>query len=222
MFRKILPLCLSIFLLAACNNNAEPAKSETPSDSTGSSEEVVAGMQLNMHFPELQQYFQSQDSTFHSAGFHESELVEKDDSSDLPLDTALLRKYKPYLLFNDDSTLALDMVSYNFYPEVKNGKMKMQEIGPDFEVSMLYLKPKKQKRLLFFGSSGGSVLDAKWLDHSTVLIAGAIDWENGDSLRPVVWRFDAAEKTWQEFRYPEMIKAAWHNYPKKITELNRP
>jgi hypothetical protein len=220
MHKNLIPLFLLI-LLAACNNNAKPSVEDIKEDSTEiTSEPTPAIPQMEIVFPDLNQYLGSQDPSFNPSSFQAGEPVEK-DSAMLAMDTALFRKYKPYLLFNADSTLALDLVSYNYYPQVKNGKTVMSEIGPDFEVSMLYLKPKKQQRLLFFGSSGGTVLDAKWQDATTVLIAGAIDWENGDSLRPVIWKFDATGNTWQEFRYPEMIKAAWHLYPKKDYELNR-
>jgi hypothetical protein len=50
-------------------------------------------------------------------------------------------------------------------------------------------------------------------------MAGAVDWNNGDSLRPAVWKYNAVEKTWQQYIYPQMISADWSKYGKRLYQL---
>lgn len=215
---------LSIYILAVsglfvigCSNSTEPKPTEEDSTIV---EEAPATEPMNLLFPDLYQYFQSQDPSFTSEGFEEGETSVLPDSSDFKMDSAGLKIFLPYLLFNADSSYALDPVSYNFHPQKRKGKIKMQEMGPDFEAAIIDMKTKDRKRLLFFGPSGGAVLDAGWKNDSTVVMAGAIDWNSADSLRPVLWKYNVRERILQPFIYNKKIRANWSGYPKKIYELN--
>ena len=206
------------FSLTACNNSTPEVEPEQE-DST----DVVVeqqGLQFNTVFPELHQYFLSEDTSFSPTDFEESESRVKGPDLDLPVDTTELRRYSPYLLFNSDSSLALDAVSYNYLPVKKGGVSRLAEQGPDFEVSLVNFKTGKKRRLLFFGASGGSFLDAKWQNDSTLLMAGALDWNDANSLRPVMWRYTVPTGEWQQFTSTRIIQANWAGYPKKPYELN--
>lgn len=218
MKNSIYILSLFYFIVVGCSNSTD---SKPPADDSTVIEEAAALQPMNLTFPELYQYYKSQDSSFIAEGFEEGETVVKSDSAALKMDSAELKTFSPYLLYNADSSYALDLVSYNFGPERQNGKIVMQEMGPDFEAAIIDMKKKERKRILFFGPSGGAILDAKWIDNSTAVIAGAIDWSGADSLRPVMWKFDTKDKTLQQFTYDKMIGADWSRYPKKIYELNK-
>jgi len=211
-------LALTSFFVVACSNSTDP---KPPADDTTVIEEAAALQPINLTFPELYQYFKSQDSSFVAGGFEEGETVVKPDSAAFKMDSAELKTFSPYLLFNADSSYAIDLVSYNFYPQKRKGEIKMQEMGPDFEAALIDMKTKDRKRLLFFGASGANILDAKWIDYSAAVIAGAIEWNGADSLRPAMWKVNTKEKTLQQFTYNKMISADWSRYPKKIYELNK-
>ncbi|RYZ37639.1 MAG: hypothetical protein EOP49_31550 [Sphingobacteriales bacterium] len=207
------------FLMAACSDNADTYTQEN--DTVSVEIEDLPPTLLDQSFTQLFWYFKEQDSSFDASLFDEGTAAVLREAYQADLDTAMLRQYKPYLLFNADSSYALDLVSYNFLPEKKKGKTVMEEQGPDFEAAIIDLKQNLRTRLLFFGSSGGAVLDAKWENNHSVMIAGAIDWQNADSLRPVAWRYNVLDKSLQQFHYPKMINADWSKYPRQLFELNR-
>lgn len=202
--------------LASCSNSADTDK-KTTIDSTDFEVEVVM-LPFDQSFPELNQYYTTQDSSFDAGKFEPGEVLIKENTG-LALDTSEFRIYKPYYLYNADSSFALDLVSYNYLPVERKGKTLMADQGPDFEAAIIDLKNKERSRLLFFGPSGATILDAKWTDASTVIMAGAVDWNNGDSLRPSVWKYNAVEKTWQQYIYPQMIRADWSKYGKRLYQL---
>ncbi len=201
---------------ASCSNSADTNQSSGVD--TTDFEVEVAMLPFEQSFPELNQYYSSQDSSFDPEKFEPGEVLIKENSG-LALDTSEYRIYKPYYLYNADSSFALDLVSYNYLPVERKGKTLMADQGPDFEAAIIDLKNKERSRLLFFGPSGTAILDAKWIDASTVVMAGAVDWNDGDSLRPAAWKYNAIEKTWQQYNYPEMIRADWSKYGKRLYQL---
>ena len=210
-------LFLLIFLLS-CSNSAD---TETETADTAVAEELEQTVSMTVLFPELFQYFNNQDSSFRGDGFESGEAIVKKDSLNYKVDTSQLKKFYAYLLFNADSSYALDLVSYNYDLVKRNGKMIMQELGPDFEASIVDIKNAERKRLLFFGPSGAGILDAKWEDATTLVMAGEMNGTPHDSLRPVMWKYNVKDKALQQFNYPNLIKARWSQYPKKVYELNK-
>ena len=58
--------------------------------------------------------------------------------------------YKPYLKYSPDSSMFIDLDSYNLALEKdKNGQQVAIESGPDTEVSLVNIKEKKKTRLVF-------------------------------------------------------------------------
>ncbi|MER3498619.1 MAG: hypothetical protein C4308_08310 [Chitinophagaceae bacterium] len=160
----------AIFLFTACNNDASSNGNEEDSSS------VVIGprestLLFSAEFPELYDYIFERDSSLAKqvAMAQPAALI---DSVESKLNPAEYNSFKPYFIYNTDSSFAIDIVSYNFVITKKRGKRWLEPAGPDSEVSLLDLKQKLKKRILFFGPSR-VVLDAKWKDPQRLLVAVA-------------------------------------------------
>src|SRR4051812_47807467 len=96
-----------LFILSSCNNNSVD-KHENRNDS-----EPVKRT-FNDLFPRLNKFLHEQDSTFSPELFEEAATIDIPDSTALGIEEGELLPYYPYLLFNSDSSFALDMVTYNY------------------------------------------------------------------------------------------------------------
>jgi len=212
--KTILFFVPSVLFFASCNSNTERSDNENTTDTVSTvSEETVPALEEN--FPDLYNYLQSQDSSFSMQGFEGGVIRQKADSLDDKEDISGLKLYYPYFLFNADSTMALDLVTYNYVASQKDGKTILDEAGPDYEVALIDFKTGKRKQLLFFGTTG-TVLAAKWKDPNTILMVGATEWQDADSLLPVIWKYELPTKSWSEFRYEKMIKGDVTGYKKPL------
>ncbi|MFL5809505.1 MAG: hypothetical protein ACJ749_08280 [Flavisolibacter sp.] len=213
-FKSLVSTTLVVICFASCSNNSKTVHEETKPDSTTvTTDETIPDLEET--FPGLYNYLHLQDSSFSTTGFEGGEIGQKPDSSDRKQDTSGLHLYYPYLLFNSDSSMALDLVSYNYVAHLKHGKTELEEAGPDYEVALIDFKTGRRKQLLFFGTTG-TVLDAKWQDANTILMAGATQWKGGDSMLPVLWKYELSTRSWFVFQYERMISADWSGYKKSF------
>src|SRR6476620_2915680 len=106
-----------LFLLLSCGNNASTVSEETV-DTVETS--VSINVRLQEHFPNLFAFYQQQDASFPKAGFEGGELERKDSLISTPIYKSQLLPFRSYLVFNDDSTKAIDFVSYNYVLVNKN------------------------------------------------------------------------------------------------------
>jgi hypothetical protein len=182
-----------------------------PSDSLLTEEALP---QVDILFPELDSFLLSADSSFSIAGFEGGETEIKNDSADRSFTENQIEPFLPYLVYNGDSSYAIDLVSFNFVPSTRKGKTRLDAVGPDFEVNLLDLKNKRRRQLLFFGTMG-AVLDARWQDNQTVLIMGANEIAGKDSLRPVIWKYVVPTGSWSVYTYEKMVPADWSSFRPK-------
>ena len=212
--KSFIGLCIAswMFVLASCNNSSSN-KVSTVEDSGYT---IPYFTEL---FPTLNDYLHVQDSNFSPELFQEAAIIDVPDSISLKVETKDLQPYYPYLLFNNDSSYALDLVTYNYIVENKNGIESMEEQGPDYEVGIIDMKKKERKRLLFFGTMG-TVMDARWEGLNNIIMAGPIEWTNGDSIRMEVWKYNVNDKKLKKFSYPELIHAEWHKFPQRWMKKN--
>ncbi len=204
----------SILLFASCNNSAD---TETNNGDTSAVETEETTFSVNEEFPGLFTYLQSQDSSFSVDKFEGGEMDTKDSLSRMKIDTAQLRPFRPYLIYNSDSSKAIDLVSYNYVLSNKKGKTVIEQGGPDTEVAVLDLKNNTRKRILFLGSAG-TVLQAKWDGDNTIAIVGAEEVEEG-KIKPSVWKYDWTTGKMELYQYPDAIHANIKDYTEK--GLNR-
>ena len=209
-----LSLIGSLLFFASCNNNAD---TKANNDDTTAVETEETTFSVNEEFPRLFIYLQSQDSSFSADKFEGGEMDTKDSLSRMKIDTAQLRPFRPYLIYNRDSSKAIDLVSYNYVLSNKKGKTVIQQGGPDTEVALLDLKNNTRKRILFLGSAG-TVLQAKWDDDNTIAIVGAEEVEGG-KIKPSIWKYDWITGKMELYQYPDAIHANIKDYTEQ--GLNR-
>jgi len=203
-------------LFASCNNNSDTESGKEDS-STVEVEETYA---VDKEFPQLASYLKSQDSSFSANKFEGGEMETKDSLASIKIDTTLLASYRPYLIYNNDSSMAIDLVSYNYVVSNKKGKAVIEHGGPDTEVALLDLKNNTRKRILFLGSSG-TVLQAKWDDDKTVSIAGAQEVEGG-KIKPSVWRYNLTTGVTGLYQYNDAINADINDYAEQWLKSKLP
>lgn len=218
--KQLFSCLLIVATLGACSNSTS-SETTAPIDSTGTDEvDERPALPAVALLPGVMNYLEKEDSSFQPTLFEESGSGSMSSVQGRAIDTARLAPFRPFLLFNSDSSFALDLVSYNYVPVQRNGATRLEEGGPDFEVAMINFRKGQSKRLLFFGSSGASVFEGAWKDGS-VWIAGATDWNNSDSLRPILWRYDPVADELQTYTYPVKIAADWSKYPTITARVKR-
>jgi hypothetical protein len=195
-------------LFASCNNNSNTGNSKEDSSSVEVVDETPYS--VNSEFPQLASYLKSQDSSFSADKFEGGEMEIKDSVPATKIDDNQLAPYKPYLIYNSDSSKAIDLVSYNYVVSHKKGKAVIEHGGPDTEVALLDMKSGTRKRILFLGSSG-TVLQAKWEDNNTIAIAGAQEVED-EKIKPSIWRYDLSTGKMELYQYSDAINADIKDY----------
>lgn len=207
---KRLSTLLLLTTLVACTNQSEPPVSKedgvaaeretTPSPGSPSS---------NPAFPSLFRYFSEQNSRFSPGKFEEAGTSRIDTSAALPVDEEQVTPFYPYLLYNSDSTYAIDLYSYNYVITTRNNKTVAEEGGPDTEVALIDLKNKTRKRV-FFGGTSTAVYDAKWAsDRSFLLATGEmISSQSAETygVQPELLLYDMAQGVVKHFLYPDTLQ----------------
>lgn len=202
-------LTLAVFI-GACTNRAETETPEPDETQAIPKENVVSEAQvLQQSFPRLFDYLGKEDASFTSDKFV--------SMGNRPLDTLKaqpvgkkLQPYYPFFIYNADSTLAIDLYSYNSVPVRRNGNIGFEKGGPDTEVALVDLKNNTRQRI-FFSGPGTSVLEANWQNNETVLLAGGEE-VGANALKPVVWKISLPAKSAEIFQYPDTLQASSGGY----------
>lgn len=208
--RKQLGLALISVLLAACNNTDNVVKTGKEQDTL---EEAVVDSELaavKQSFPQLFQYLKKQDSTFSEDSFLLAGENKVESIPPAPIDSARLKPFQKYFIYNSDSSLALDLYSYNYIAITSNGQSRMEEAGPDAEAAVIDFK-KGIRRRIFFGGPSQMLWDAKWTKPDELLLIGAES--HGDSaVIPTIWQVNLKDTAMQVFAYQGEIKADMSGY----------
>lgn len=197
-------------VVAACNNSDSVAKNVTNTDTL---QEVVVDDEIavvRQSFPQLFQYLKQQDNTFSEDSFSLSgeDVVEPIDPT--PIDSTHLKPFQKYLIYNRDSSLAIDLYSYNYLVTNQDGQSRLEEAGPDSEAAVLDLK-RGTRRRVFFGGPLQTLWDAKWTGLDELLLIGAE--AHGDGiLIPTIWKVNLRDSSMQVFAYQGQVKADMNNY----------
>jgi hypothetical protein len=114
--------------------------------------------------------------------------------------------YGPFLKYSPDSTQFIDLDSYNIdIKKDSKGRFTGNELGPDYEVSLVDVEDNTRTRLAFLGP-GGSIEDALWLDNNTLVLMGVQDNEKNGKT-PTLWRFHVPTKTFYIYEIPDTTMA---------------
>lgn len=200
---------LAISLCTACANNSDTESVNTDT-ATAQSEADLSQLSpearlVQTAFPNMYMFLEGQDPSFDPANFAETE-----GGTDEPLPPRFfppeeLEQFKPYLVYNTDSTKAIDLVSYNYIIDKKDGQQILTGAGPDTEVGVINLQNNMRTRI-FFAGPGTIMREGKWLDSTTVLLGGAETLSN-TAIRPFLVRIDLKEKSLQKFTYADSVRA---------------
>lgn len=199
-----------IFFLGSCTNNAENnTVNENPVVPVSEAVEEGKNLDLQQSFPSLVQHLQKQDSSFSTTKFTEGESSPITDVQPQTMEESL-KAFAPYFIYNKDSSLAIDLYSYNYILRKKEGQKTLEAAGPDTEVAIIDFKKNTRQRVLFAGPST-IILDAAWTSADELMITGAETIED-EKIKPLLWKINLAQKNKQLFSYPDTVKAAAYSY----------
>jgi hypothetical protein len=200
-----------LLIVISCNNEAKNT-SETGTD-TVETEYPVSQIDFEKTFPALTGFIRSEDSTFQPYTFSNPDEMELDSFTPHKTNRGFFEEYGQYLLYNADSSLALDLVSYNFVIDKKDGQEQLKFAGPDTEIGLITIKDSSRKRMLFLGASG-MVLDGKWDTQGNIILAGGQD-AGDERFQPLVWKIYPGNNRMEVMQYPGTIKVNLENFFKE-------
>jgi len=207
-------ILVAALLIMVCSCNSAPDKKAAPApgvseDSTVEVIDTVLTKETISFFNRsgYENYARGIDKDFDWSRFH---MVDswKDDTVQQKTyqpDKSFFALYGPFLKYSPDSSMFIDLDSYNIsLSKTASGELEGREEGPDTEVSLVDLKAKHKKRLVFLGP-GGSVEDGGWLDNDNLVLIGLQDDPDGNSKIPVVWKYHIPTHTFFLFQSPDSI-----------------
>lgn len=204
-----------LLLMMACNNAAE-TKPEIE-DTAQLEEEVIEAApeieNVKFSFQQLFSFLEARDSSFNSDQFQPVIVDSIKLMPAQPIDEVSLKPYYPYLVYNSDSSKAIDLYSYNTILVEKNGKVVSEAAGPDTEIALIDFKNKTRQRLLFVGPSS-VINDGKWLNDHVISIAGG-EMVDNEKFKPEVWLFDIHANTMKVLGYSDTLQVNIADYKKQ-------
>ncbi|HEX2533500.1 MAG TPA: hypothetical protein VHK69_07185 [Chitinophagaceae bacterium] len=215
-------------ILAGCTNNNEGSNASADIENADSiateteSPDARGAAALAARFPGYLGFLKAEDSAFQAASFEQGA---QDSLPVLPYypigEEEKYSKLKHLLIFNADSSLALDLFLYNaeVLPGDTGKGYKLPE-GPDTEVGLIDWKKKTRRRVLFLGSAG-AVVDGAWVAPDRFVLAGA-ETIDTDQLKPVLWQVNLADSSIQTIFYPDTLRARLHAYKNPQLQQQRP
>ena len=199
---KRILLFITISFLVACNN--EGTSTESGNDTVlGQTEASPIIAQVQKTFPQLFLFLKSGDAQFAADSFYETGEVKLSGAPAQPLDEENILKYKKWLIYNKDSSLALDLYSYNFIINNKEGDPHLESAEPDTEIALVDFKNKTRKRIYFSGPSY-TIWEGAWVQNGEAVLAGAEIKGEGKRV-PLFWYIHFAEGTIQMLEYTGIV-----------------
>jgi len=196
------------FFAFACTNNAGTKSEGIDTVAASAEDEKLLSPEDRMvqtAFPNMYQILKGQDALFDPALFEETEGGYGTPPPARFFPPEELEPFKPYLIYNSDSSKAIDLVSYNYVLDKQDGKAVLEAAGPDTEAGIINLKNNMRTRI-FFSGPGTVMREGKWLDSTTVLLGGAETISN-TAIRPFLLKIDLNDKSLQRFTYADSVQA---------------
>lgn len=203
--KPIIAAIVIAFFTIACSNSAGTGEASVDTAALANTPLSPEVQLVENAFPNMYQILKGQDASFDPALFEESEGGYGAPPPPRFFPPEELEQFKPYLIYNKDSTKAIDLVSYNFIVDKKDGTQVLEPSGPDTEAGIINLKDNMRTRI-FYSGPGTIMREGKWLDSTIVLLGGA-DKLSGTAIKPFLLRIDLKEKTLQRFTYTDSVRA---------------
>ncbi len=202
--KKWITFFITVFLIGCANNDAKQNKSENENDSL-ITEGSGANNWRDNTFKELYSFYKNYDSSFTADSF---ELSQQSTFVDHPAEAIDVNKLQPFsklISYNTDSTFGVDLFSYNYLPGKIGERVYVEAGEPDMEASLIDVKKKEKKRLLYLGPSY-ILFEAQWLNKNEMVIGAAeIIFEN--KIKPLLWKINPTERTLEMYSYQGVIKS---------------
>jgi hypothetical protein len=197
------------FFFYACSNEAARPEEETvePTEQIAAEAE---NSELQSSFPQFFTYLSTQDTSFSIQNFEQNESMAMDSTKAFPVDEKQLQPFSDYLIYNTDSSLAIDLYSYNYIPVRRNGRTVLEQGGPDTEIAVIDTKDSTRRRI-FFSGPGVSIQQAKWQDKNTVFLAG-VEEVSENALKPILWKINIPHKTVQIINYMDTLQGNMRDF----------
>ena len=214
---------LMMMVLISCKDQSQekPVVPGTVEDSvvTEKVDTVLSGETLR-YFEDngFTSFAKSKNPKFNWNSFHLVNVWKEDTLYTTPFqaDAEFFQSYGPFIKYSFDSTMFIDLDSYNIkITKLEDGTYTGEELGPDTEVSLVDLQDKLKKRLIFLGP-GGDIQDGGWLDSQTIVLAGMQEGSDGVSSVPVVFKYHIPTRTFFLYETQDTLNAtaimrAWRN-----------
>ena len=192
-------------LLLACNNNAG-----TEETIDASPEENDQSPALPDLFPEVTAFYRQQHPGFDPSAYELAGEQTGNSFITRPFDEKEVQAFRPLLVYNADSTKAIDMYSGSYVAVTKNGQTVFESGEPDTEVAVLDFGRKERIRIFYTGPSF-TVQDVRWLDDSTIAIAGAMQ-VGPDQVQPQYNKVYLNDGRQEVYAFRDTLNADLGNY----------
>ena len=209
---KIL-LVSTLLFFAACTNDAadEPKVSDSMSNTV-----ITDELPEEDEIAPVAQVFTSLDSGFNAGSFYESGIDSLQLTQLAKIDSGNLEEFVPYLIYNADSTLAIDPYSYNYVIQDRNGTKKVSQAGPDVEIALIDIKQNTRRRL-WFGGPSTAILDAKWKNKNELWLSG-IESLDTAGYQPFILAINVTNNQVQRWQSDEIVKTQVNDILKRKLE----
>lgn len=202
---------IAALFFTACNDTADTSAKTAPEpDSIAQDSEVDEMAAVQQAFPDLYRYLHTQDAAFTEDSFLLSGELVLDKEQVVPVDEASLKPFQPLLIYNSDSSYAVDLYSHNYIIVPRNGTERLEEGSPDAEAALIDTKAHTRKRI-FYGGPSYLLWDAKWTSPTSFLLAGGETRSDG-RIVPTIWQVRLQDTKADVYAYQGDIKADMSDY----------
>lgn len=155
---------------------------------------------------EWERYYSVTEPAFSFTGFNEAARYQTEmKTKQLTGYAAFEALYGTVLVYNADSTLAVDIYSYNtIIEQTASGLREARGGEPDQEVAVIDCRKKTRTRLLFCGPAC-SFQRAGWMDEETVAVMGLTDEDGDGTFVASVWRINTRTGETVVYEYPQPV-----------------
>ncbi len=203
--KKWIIVLVTGFLISCADNDVTQNSTESEADSSLIIEETGAANWMGNTFKELYGFYKNNDSSFTADSFVLVQQSTFEDHLAEAIDVNKLQPFGKLISYNTDSTFGVDLFSYNYLSGKIGERIYVQAGEPDMEASLINVKKKEKKRLLYLGPSY-ILFEAQWLNKKEIVIAGAeIISEN--RIKPLLWKIIPLERAAEMYSYPGVVES---------------
>ncbi len=197
-----------VLLLISCSNNADVQAEEKDTANTQQSPDTSPNTAFKNALSSFYIYLETGDTSFNPEDFEQVGQNVLDTTTQSTLSEKQKEDFFNCFIFNSDSSLALDLFSYNYM--VRPADDKLVPLGPDNEIGLVDVNTGKRIRI-FFSGPAALVADGSWLNNNTFVLAGA-ELIDENRIKPFNWKVDLAVNSIEVHHYLNTLNVSLRNY----------